>query len=235
MLDAFHESTMPPNMSVNILYLDTGEKRILVDTGIAHHNPEGAGVLLDTLRAEGIAPGSINTIILTHFHLDHIGGLLGADGKPNFPNARLVTAKREYNYVMNEVFLVTIDPKRAQIFRDTFAAYPPPKLIEGEAEVEAGVCLVPAPGHTPGHSGVMLESEGEWMFHVADAVHHTFQLNHADAIPRSDVLPEVAIATRQAIFERAVNENLRMMTYHFPFPGVGHIQRGGDGFGWISV
>ena len=218
----------PQEFCQNILYLETSGKRVLIDTGEGENVPEKPGQLLNLLRAEDIAPESIETIILTHFHIDHLGGLLDSAGSIMFPNARVVTSRAEYDYWMREDILATIKPPRPRILRQTFAAYSP-EFAEAGDEVEPGIRLMAAPGHTPGNLAVLIESQGERLLHIVDAAHMTLQLNAPDAVPRFDLQPEIAAAIREELFERAEREPLLIMAYHFPFPGLGSIQRDENG------
>lgn len=109
---------------MNILYVDTGTERILVDSGGGKADKDLPGHSLDNLRAAGITPESIDTIIIWHYHLDHTGGLLDVDGKAVFERARLVVPRLEHDHVMNEQFLATISPDRAQRLRQTFMVGP---------------------------------------------------------------------------------------------------------------
>ena len=238
MVAAFHALPGGQQNAYNVLYLETDGQRVLFDTGIGalevSRDPNRTGQLIPTLRAEGIAPESITTVILTHFHGDHIGGLLDQAGQRAFPNARVVTSATEYNYWLSAETLATLDAGRAQLFQQTFAAYPP-ELVAADAEVLPGICLTPAPGHTPGQSAVLIESQGDRLLHIADTIHTFMQLNAPDAVPKFDSQPDVAIATRRATFARAEREHLRLLAYHLDFPGLGTIERKGDQLVWVSA
>ena len=223
---------LPLKDSRNILLLESAGKRVLVDAGLGVLNPREKGWLLDTLSDEGIAPKSIDTIIATHFHLDHVGGLLDENGAAVFPAARLVARRAEYDHWMREEHLATLDEMRNRILRGIFPAYPNHELVDGDYEVAPGIFSVPLPGHTPGHSGVLVDSEGALLLHILDAMATPLQINLPDARPRFDILPEVAIATRRAIIERVSTEEMQLLAYHFPFPGLGRIH-GQDGrYAW---
>src|SRR5579859_597450 len=218
MLTAFRAHPEMPS-STNILYVENAGQRILVDSGNGLIDKNEPGLLLDGLRAEGIAPDSIDLVIITHFHGDHIGGLLDGDGRPVFSKARLVVPTLEYAYWMAEPQLATMAAERAERLRKTFSVYSG-KLTQmgSQQDIALGIRYVPTYGHTPGQCGVWLESEGEQLLHIADAAHTTLQLNLVHAVPKFDNQPDVATATRRAIFDRAENEHLRIMAYHFPFP-----------------
>jgi glyoxylase-like metal-dependent hydrolase (beta-lactamase superfamily II) len=238
-LTAFRALPEPPEMSQNILYIDNAGRRILIDSGEGTLVPDQPGKLLERLTMAGIAPQTIDMVILTHFHMDHIGGLLDAAGYPNFPNARLVVPVPEHGYWLDPARLATIattDPDRAALLQRTFDCYAAAGgvvLLAEDAEIMPGIHYVATFGHTPGQCGVLLESKGERLLHIADSVHTLMQLNLLDASPKFDVLPAQAIATRQAIVKQAISENLRIMAYHFPFPGVGHIVARADQIEWL--
>src|SRR6185369_4191811 len=98
-----------------------------------------------------------------------------------------------------------------------------------------GISYVGAPGHTPGHSAVSLESQGKRLLHFVDALHHPIQLNAPDAVPTFDAQPEIAIATRRSMIERALSEKLPVMGYHLPFPGIYAIRQAGAVREWIEA
>ena len=224
------------SFSANVLLLETAGRRMLVDTGVGALNPQQTGWLLGTLLAEGIAPESVDTVILTHFHMDHVGGLLDENGAAVFPSARLVASRAEHDYWMREEHLATLTEVRQRVLRGVFSAYPNVELLESDAEIAPGVRFQPLPGHTPGHCGLLIESQGARLLHIADTMHHTpMQLNLPDAAPRFDVLPDVAIATRRRVIERAASENLRLLAYHFAFPGLGHIHTRNGRYAWQPV
>ena len=235
-LAAFRALREPPQMSQNILFIDHDGRRILVDTGEGTLDPNHPGQLFEWLRRADISPESIDMVILTHFHLDHIGGLLGADGQANFPKAHLIAPVPEHGYWLDPAHLATMDAERAALLQRTFDTYSAAGgviLLDAKAEIVPGIHYSPAFGHTPGQCGLLIESDGERLLHIADTAHMAIQLNLADASPKFDVVPDQAIATRRALIDRAVRENLRIIAYHFPFPGVGHIAAAGDRFEWV--
>jgi len=233
MLAAFRALPVPLTFCRNILLVETGYKRVLIDSGMGQSDPNDPGHLLDRLREENITPESIDTVIITHYHQDHIGGLLDQAGNPTFPKARLVAPAQEHAYWMSEDILAGLDAPDAARLRQTFTAYAERLiLMDGTADIEPGIHYVPTPGHSPGHRAVHIESKDARMLHIVDTIHMPIQLNALDAAPFDWQQPDIAIATRRALLARAESENLLLMAYHFPFPGLGCIQHRGDLLAW---
>ena len=236
MLAAFRALPEPLTFCRNILLVETGDKRVLLDSGMGQSDPNDPGHLLDHLRAENITLESIDTVVISHYHQDHIGGLLDQAGNPTFPNARVVVPGQEHDYWMHEDILAGLDPADADRLRQTFAAYAERlTLMDDTANIEPGIRYVPAVGHSPGHRAVQIESGDARLLHVVDAIHMPIQLNALDAAPFDWQQPDIAIATRRALMARAESETLLLVAYHFPFPGLGHIRRPGDLLAWEQI
>ncbi len=224
-----------PIFSFNCLYLHTPTQHILIDTGEGLHQGKPHGFMREGLQQAGVQPNQIDTLIITHFHIDHIGGMIDDDGALVFPKARLVVPRREWENIMREDFLATLDEYRAATLRRALLPYEQAgqldRLDEG-AEIAAGIHFVALPGHTPGHAGVSIASGGARLLDIADTVHVPLQLCYLDSIPRFDRAPEQAIETRRAVLEQAVREGTLLMAFHFPFPGLGHVMQQEGAFVW---
>ena len=214
---AIRESGAPITGTMNILYIRTPEHQILVDTGMGGAD----SALLAGLAQEGIKHEDIDGIVITHGDGDHIMGITQDDGTLTFPNAQYDMWKSEWENKMAEAEK-SDDPKNAAR-RNLIPIKDRVHLIDHETEIMPGITMLPMPGHKIGHSGLLLDSNGERLLHIVDAAHHPMQLNHVDWSPRFDTGPETAIQTRKAVFDRAVREHLLVMAYHFAFPGLGHI------------
>jgi glyoxylase-like metal-dependent hydrolase (beta-lactamase superfamily II) len=233
MLAAFHALSEPLTFCRNILLVEAGDKRVLIDSGMGQSDPNDPGHLLERLQAENITPESIDTVVITHYHQDHIGGLLDHAGNPTFPKARLVVPAQEHAYWMSEDILAGLDGPDAARLRQTFAAYAERLiLMDDTADIEPGIRYVPALGHSPGHQAVHIESGEARLLHIVDAIHMPIQLNALDAAPFDWQQPDIAMATRRALLAQAESENLLLMTYHFPFPGLGTVRRQGGLLAW---
>jgi glyoxylase-like metal-dependent hydrolase (beta-lactamase superfamily II) len=226
------------------LVVDTGRHRVLVDTGMGPLPPgfpPTTGRLFDNLRAAGIDADAIDTVILTHGHADHIGANL-IHGAPAFPRARYVMNRAEWAYwssaptlaelrIADELkgFLKAWAETNLLPLRDRI------ELIDGDEEIVPGIRAIAAPGHTPGHTALAIESDGEIVLDLVDTVLDPLQLIHPDWVAEFDFDAAQTVATRRRLFDRAAAERARVLCYHFPFPGFGCVTKTADGWRWEPV
>lgn len=243
MEQVLREHNIPPGeitVPWTSLFINTGQHRVLVDTGCGL--VPNAGKLLRNLQAEGIKPVDIDTVILTHGHMNHIGGNTDAEGKPAFPNARYVMCKDEWEFWMSEPDLaqLEVDENTKQfILRSARKNLPPIQsqlyLVDRETEILPGIHAIVAPGHTPGHMALDISSGSEQLLCTVDAVEHSILLEQPGWYPAFDLVPEQAIATKRLLLDRAVAENALVFACHFPFPGLGHVIKKGEGWQWQPI
>lgn len=220
----------------NCLLVQAGEETVLVDTGMGPGLRPHAGRLLRNLRAEGIDPSDIDTVVLTHAHGDHIGGLTDAHGDLAFPRARFVMCKDEWDFCMPEGTREEIGPERGEFLdRKLGPLRSRVELLAGQSEIAPGVRTVAAAGHTPGHLMVEVHRRGRKLLYISDVVLHPINLRHADWHSVYDRDAQQALAVRHSLLERAEAEVLLILAFHFPFPGLGYIGRESAAWKWEPV
>jgi glyoxylase-like metal-dependent hydrolase (beta-lactamase superfamily II) len=232
-------------LNCNILLVDTGTEKVLIDAGSGFLTEPTAGKLISNLQTLEIKPTDIDAIIITHAHVDHVGGLLNSTGALAFPQARYFVSKAEYDFWTSpEVNLpnVQVDEKTKQQFisiaqKCLGAIQNKVTRFEGEGEILPGFYAIPAPGHTPGQVAIRIVSGNESIIHTTDVVHtHTINLWHPNWQPIFDADPDQAAATRQQILSAIADHRQLMYAYHFPFPGIGYLKsRAEEGFEWEPI
>lgn len=217
------------------LLVDTGEKTLLVDTGIGSGVSEG-GTLLSQLAQEGYPAENIDLVFLTHGHPDHIGGCTDDNSKLVFSQARYLMGKTEYGFWTSNENLLTLNEGMRKFARKNLPAIQERvKLIEGGEEILPGIQVVEAFGHTPGHMGLEIRSQGEILLHLADVALHELHVEHPEWYAPVDMQPEQMIATRYKWLERAATSGAKVLCYHFDFPSIGYVLQAGDTWRWRSI
>jgi glyoxylase-like metal-dependent hydrolase (beta-lactamase superfamily II) len=239
--DALRDHNLPLNPVVTpytCLLVKTGQHKVLVDTGADGLAPT-TGDLLKQLQAEGITREEITTVVLTHAHPDHIGGVLDADKKPAFPNARYVMSRTEWNFWTSDPDLRNsgMDAHMKELLVNCARSNLSPlkeciELVDGEKEVVPGVHAIPAPGHTPGHMAVVVSSSKDQLLHIADSVLHPMHLEHPAWRNVFDLNEDTAASTRRRLLDRAVADDASVLAYHFPFPSLGRVMKNATAWRW---
>ncbi|MEL6236460.1 MAG: MBL fold metallo-hydrolase [Pseudomonadota bacterium] len=215
--------------------VNTGSQVLLFDTGLgAGARAGGLGRTRALLAETGIAPEAVDTVVLTHFHPDHIGGLM-EDGAPAFPNAQYVTAAAEYDFWSPEERLSGPTERVAKLTASNVVPLADKiSFITPGDSIASGIDTIDASGHTPGHTAVHLESEGQRLMIVADtAAHYIVSLQRPDWHLLFDMDKEKAAATRKQIFGMIAADKIPFIGYHMP--SVGFIEPSGDAFRFVAA
>jgi glyoxylase-like metal-dependent hydrolase (beta-lactamase superfamily II) len=223
-------------LSIQPLLVKTTDRVLLFDTGAGSNFGPGAGQLSTSLAAAGVDPGSVTDIFISHAHGDHVGGLVNAQGALSFPNATIHLSKPEWDYlsglnadaaksvgVANHAALLSAMTPKV----DAFA--PGSDLVPGTVKA------VEITGHTPGHSGYMITSGDKSLLYVGDSMHHSIvSVQKPDWACGFDGDAKAAAESRGALLSRLAASGQRVYSVHFPFPGVGKIEKRGEGLVWVA-
>jgi glyoxylase-like metal-dependent hydrolase (beta-lactamase superfamily II) len=228
---------VPPRLTVNTFLLHLGERLALVDGGCGGALGPGLGLLIANLAAAGVAAENIDTVLATHLHPDHVGGLVGADGTAVFPKAELVVHAAEPAFWQDDAMLARASEQDRgffQLARAALTAYRGRLRTFTQGDVLPGVAAVPEPGHTPGHTGYRIGSGVDGLLIWGDIVHMPgIQFARPEVGMTFDVDRAQAAATRRRILEMAAAERLRVAGMHLDFPAFGHVARAGDAYSFI--
>lgn len=228
------------------LVLNTGSKLVVVDTGNgpgAFANSKGnVGQFMTNSAAAGIDPKNVDIVVISHFHGDHINGLLTADGQPAFPNAEVMVPAAEFKYFMDdgEMGKQTTDRMKGVFAnaRRVIEAGLKKKVTPYEPgkEVAPGLLAVATNGHTPGHTSFVLSSGSDKVFIQSDLT------NNPDLFLRNpgwhlmfDQDAAMAEASRRKALDMVVADKLRLQGFHFPFPANGYVEKDGNGYRLIPA
>lgn len=226
----------------NAFLVNTGKQLILVDTGAGQCIGETAGNLSANIRAAGYEPEQVDTILLTHLHLDHVCGLVDAKHQPIFANAMVYASKPEADYWLDpgamarapangrEGFKIAQESTAAYIAAARFKTFTP-----GDSPVE-GVKTALEPGHTPGSTTYQFTSNGQSILFMGDLIHDlAVQFEHPEVSIKFDSNPKQAIASREQVFGDMSTKQTWVAAAHLPFPGLGHITTVNKHFQWVPV
>jgi glyoxylase-like metal-dependent hydrolase (beta-lactamase superfamily II) len=233
----------------NVLVVNNGRERILVDTGFGEKlGPAFGGFprLEANLRRAGITPESIDLVVISHGHLDHIGGLTTKTGALAFPKAQFVFVDTEWNYWTGSRYESEVnsspmpDPFKKGMIAAARENLPPvadrSRFVKQGGEITNGIHYVAAPGHSPSHASILFASGNEQFMHMGDTAHNPVtSLQHPDWTPVFDYEPAQAIKSRKAILDRVATDRVMVMGYHFPFPAIGHVVRRDTAYHWEAA
>ena len=218
-----------------------GGRRILMDTGLGDHGDPTTGKLLENLRAAGVQPGDIDTVLITHYHGDHINGLRNKAGEFVFPKAKVLVPAPEHAFWMDDAKMNAAPEGMKGAFqnaRRVFAQMPSDMLVRFEpgGEVAPGIRSVAAFGHTPGHTLFQLQSAGQSFFYVGDLTNvPALFARNPDWAVSFDMDAEAARKVRREVLQRIVDAKAMIGGFHFPFPAFGNAVAQGSGYAFQPV
>jgi glyoxylase-like metal-dependent hydrolase (beta-lactamase superfamily II) len=226
-------------LSIHAFVVEAAGKRIVVDTCVGDLKSRPMfpdwdmkqGTFLQDLAEAGFPRESIDTVLCTHLHVDHVGWNTFKQGDrwvPTFPNARYLVAKPEWEYWRNED-----DPFGSQVLEDSVKPIFDAglvDLVDCDHKLCDGVRLEPTPGHTPGHVSVLISSDGVDAVITGDLLHHPVQCAHPDWKDSFDVDDELAHRSRTAFLKRHAEAGSLVLGTHFPAPTAGRLRPDGAAY-----
>ncbi|WP_206020729.1 MBL fold metallo-hydrolase [Roseococcus sp. SYP-B2431] len=234
------------NLEQNALIVNTGRQLVLFDTGMGDSMGPASqmfgpttGRLLRNMRAAGIEPSQIDMVILTHAHCDHCWALVDAQGNRNFPNAQVAVTEADLRFWTDpankrgpEFMTAFIDgaTKNLNAYRDRLV------MVRDGAEVVPGIQAIAAPGHTVGHTIYAVTSGNRTVVNTGDLAHHQVLLLRRPLWEFSfDTDPKQSAQTRARALERFATDRTAILSYHFSWPGLGHVAKEQEGYAWIPT
>ena len=226
------------SIPITVVVVKIGDKYILCDSGTGGQLPgatETAGRLSAGMTAAGIDPTKISTILISHFHPDHIFGLMAkGTNAPIYPNAEIIVNETEYKWWTEPGRVEKLPEARKGLgtrINTVFPTWKNIKQVVGEAEVTPGIRFVSAPGHTPGHVAFHLTSGKEQLMISNDTAYvPALSAAHPEWRGFFDQDGDMAEISRRKLLDRVIADKMAICGYHFPFPGVGTFQKDGAGY-----
>ena len=240
-LAANHMSRDTLDNTYTPIVVNTGGKLVLIDTGVGEASfaqSKGAvGQLMTNLAAAGISPDAIDTVIISHYHGDHVNGLLKADNTPAFAKAEILVPANEHKFWMDDGEMSRAAPGRIEgLFKNNRRVFSGEILkrvrtYEWDKEVAPGITAFGTPGHSPGHTSLVVQSGSSKVFVQGDVTHvpYLFARNpgwHA----MFDQNPTVAEATRRKTYDMLASEKMMVQGFHYPFPAHAYIEKTANGY-----
>src|ERR1700759_4411151 len=229
-------------MSIHSLVLEAGPRRIVVDTGLGN-DKQGRGIptwndrkgpFLETLTAAGFPPDSIDTVLCTHLHVDHVGWntrLAGGKWVPTFANARYIFGKTEYEHWRDH----SVEPAHVAVFNDSvkpIADAGKAELVARDARLTEEISLISTTRPPPAHRSIHIVPDGEEGLLTGDVAHHPCQMAHLDWSSTADSDPKQSVVARRELFSRFADTRTLVIGGHY---NAGHIKRDGAAFKFIAL
>ena len=230
----------------NPVVVNTGSKLVVIDTGTSEANLERskgtAGQFLRNLAAAGIDRNAVDAVIISHYHGDHINGLLRPDKSLAYPNAEILVPAAEHKFFMDDGEMSRAPKGRMEtVFKNVRQVMTGDVLkrlqtYEPGKEIVTGITAVATNGHSWGHNSHVIASGSSKVFVQGDVTHVPFLfVRHPDWHAFYDQDPLIAEATRRKVYDMLVAEKMMVQGFHYPFPSLAHIEKSGSGYREIVV
>jgi glyoxylase-like metal-dependent hydrolase (beta-lactamase superfamily II) len=218
----------------NALIVNTGNQVVLFDTGMGSAKDFGptTGKLLGSIKQAGIDPKDVDAVVMSHAHIDHLGGNVGEDGKSNFPNAQFYIQQSDLEFWTDEKLAGgPLKSFLAQAKKNLLPVRDRIVFFKDGQEFLPGITAIAAPGHTVGHTIFNIQAGGKSMAYIGDLTHHPVLLMEKPLTEFAyDTDPKQSAQTRVRLLTMLAANKTPIVAYHFAWPGYGHVAKQGDGF-----
>ncbi|MGY9045495.1 MAG: MBL fold metallo-hydrolase [Rhodobacterales bacterium] len=224
----------------NHVVIDSGDARILIDVGSGDRFLPTTGRLMANMAEAGIDPASITHVIITHAHPDHIWGIRDGFDEAILPDIPYFIGATERAFWMQDDLVTRVPPELQQFVlgaqNSITVSGADWTLLNPDQEVAPGIRVIPTPGHTPGHMSVVVESDGEQLIVLGDAMTNPYlDFAHPDWVNEADMDAAQTVTTRRRLLDMAATDRIAVLGYHFPFPGIGNVMRDGQSYRFIPA
>jgi glyoxylase-like metal-dependent hydrolase (beta-lactamase superfamily II) len=222
------------------IVVGSGDRLTLIDTGNGNSGAPTSGTWMTNFRAAGFDPANVRTVVISHFHGDHINGLRLKEGTAMFPNAEIMVPAAEWDFWMDDGRMAAAPDAMKPAFNNVRRVFGPVqgavKRYDWGKEVMPGITAVDASGHTPGHTAFVIAAGNERLLVLSDTTNHpALFVRNPDWQAIFDMDANKATATRRKLLDMAVTDRMQVCFYHAPFPATGNIVKDGNGFRLIPV
>jgi glyoxylase-like metal-dependent hydrolase (beta-lactamase superfamily II) len=228
-----HHVTVP----IQGFLIRNGDDITLVDAGAPDGYSDTTGAFLARLAETGVEPGDVTRLAMTHLHVDHVGQIVDSVGQARFPNAELIAGQGDWTHFMGDAAYnkTRAGGRERASFDHSRRALTPyanqRREVSGETNVAPGITMIPLPGHTPGHCGVLVHDGDDSLLIWGDTIHSAaFQMAQPDWGVLFDVDPEAAASSRTALFDRLASDQTPVTGPHVPPTGPFRVKQAQTGY-----
>ena len=224
----------------NHIVIELGDSKVLVDVGSGTRFVPTTGWMQENLAAAGISEDEITHVALTHAHPDHVWGIRDDFDEAIFPDAEYLIGETEFNYWMSDNLVNLVDAADQSMVLGAVNSLSAvdtqlTRVTDGH-EIAPGITMIATPGHTIGHMSLVVESEGQSLLITGDAIRDPYvSMERPEWYAQIDMEPETTVATRKKLLDMTTTDRMAVLSYHFPFPGVGHVVADGSAYRFIPA
>jgi glyoxylase-like metal-dependent hydrolase (beta-lactamase superfamily II) len=237
LMESQYMSTAPVVNTFNTMVVNTGSKLVLIDSGFANNGAPTTGRLGANLVAAGIDPKTIDTVLISHFHPDHINGLRTKEGELVYANAEIIVPSGDFKHYMDDAKMNAVPEAARGAFKVARRVFEPiakdVKQAEWAKEWAPGITAIQSDGHTVGHTSFVIASGNKTLLVVGDASNDPrIFAKRPDWHFGFDADKDMAVKTRRRLLDMAAADKMQVSFYHAAFPSTGFISKAGDAYDW---